>query len=965
MKRFPKHAPLIICLLLLGLAAFAFLKKTDSPETAKSEQENPRLRPLPALAEMNFPNRELVREPKARPERGENQTLLYAQPEILEREFSPGKLFSGRFLELLPDKEPGPLSRNEHTLSVVDTSFDREQLLEFIASDAEIIRLPLGPGTTVDVKITQVLSRGDNTITIQGKDANNPEGDLLMVFHDGAVFGTMAFYDSNTHFEYGSSGDGNIAIRRLDPSSFTAPCAEPNASADDATGTEEPGDTNTSQDPEASAESTAADIVIDYVVGYGIEARQAEGGTAAMEARIIAAVDRTNLAFSNSGLGGEVELAVLATVEDPFYNFPGANSGSMAARNIDGSDPDELENLNRESDGVLDTITDLKNSLGADGSALVVSNADGSAGIAYRPGKAMIVARTYMTSTRITFVHELGHNIGLNHSWGDAASSAGTNASNYGWRFRTSGGSKVRTVMAYDWSWTRIPHFSDPDILYQGSVTGAVNGFDVTTSATADQRYALGGDAELRVGEDPNSALLVGFNGTNPNLGARNADYIRNNAAALANRANRPAPVLLVEETPGTPLLADGTALSFSRESIGNPETKTLTISNTGNAPIESLQVEIQSDESNDFSLTAPPVTSLAAGASTTFNISFTPSITAKTSAVVTVSDTGTSGVSLALSIAGAVRSGFASEDFINNLGQWSDGSGDISWTRTTSGTPSSSTGPSQGSSGSAFIFTEASSPNFEKTAEIQATFDLSSKINTQLNFNYHMYGRSMGTLSVDVFDGSWTNDVWTLSGQQQFSNGAAWLEANVDLSEYDGRAGVIIRFRGLTGSNYTSDMAIDDISMSAAEVVSEPSYDDWAASQSLTGNDAEPDATPQGDGVKNLLKYAFNMPVELNDSGELTPGTGTSGLPSVSTGDGDRIKIEYVRKSSAPDLIYKVEFSSDLSGESRQISPGIEQSVTAIDEEWERVVVEDIMGADESAKRFGRVVVEATNADE
>ena len=64
------------------------------------------------------------------------------------------------------------------------------------------------------------------------------------------------------------------------------------------------------------------------------------------------------------------------------------------------------------------------------------------------------------------------------------------------------------------------------------------------------------------------------------------------------------------------------------------------------------------------------------------------------------------------------------------------------------------------------------------------------------LSFYYHMYGSNTGTLNVDVNDnGTWVN-VWSVSGQQHSSMGAAYTQAIVDLDSYTGT--IQIRFRGV-----------------------------------------------------------------------------------------------------------------------------------------------------------------------
>ena len=73
------------------------------------------------------------------------------------------------------------------------------------------------------------------------------------------------------------------------------------------------------------------------------------------------------------------------------------------------------------------------------------------------------------------------------------------------------------------------------------------------------------------------------------------------------------------------------------------------------------------------------------------------------------------------------------------------------------------------------------------------------------------MFGAVMGELHLDVFaNGSWTNDVMApISGNQ----GNQWLKRVIPLTAYAGEI-ISLRFRGITGADFTSDMAIDDINL-------------------------------------------------------------------------------------------------------------------------------------------------------
>ncbi len=137
------------------------------------------------------------------------------------------------------------------------------------------------------------------------------------------------------------------------------------------------------------------------------------------------------------------------------------------------------------------------------------------------------------------------------------------------------------------------------------------------------------------------------------------------------------------------------------------------------------------------------------------------------------------------------------------------------------------------------------------------------------------------------------------------------------------------------------------------------PTLAEWAVEHGLSGPDADPMATPLGDGVPNLLKFAFNMDPTVAGRGELVPGAGTSGLPSiqlVGTGDSARLVIEYVRRRNA-DLTYEAQFSSTLLPNLWQPATNPEQ-VTPIDVDWDRVRVEDSVAVGIQPSRFGRVGV-------
>jgi len=166
------------------------------------------------------------------------------------------------------------------------------------------------------------------------------------------------------------------------------------------------------------------------------------------------------------------------------------------------------------------------------------------------------------------------------------------------------------------------------------------------------------------------------------------------------------------------------------------------------------------------------------------------------------------------------------SESFESGDG-WVQASGDDGdWVNDASGTPSSNTGPSDGADGSYYMFLEASSNSSTGQIGANATailespcFDLSTVSEATFSFQNHMYGTSVGSLSLEVSTngGSSWLALWSSSGDQ----GNQWNEESISLSSYVGN-NVQLRFVGTTGGDWSSDIAIDDIALTATGSVAD-----------------------------------------------------------------------------------------------------------------------------------------------
>ncbi len=405
-----------------------------------------------------------------------------------------------------------PTEIDQFTLLGRRLAFNRAAVDSVLAGETPRLLAPSVDQEVLELVIDSVTSREGLTHTLSGKVAGEEKTSVVqLVLHDGILHGSVVRYGSGRELEYRILRDGHLMVRELDQVAMNDSCGVIRAS-DEVSPIGEAGLSKAmAPGAETGADDPSSLRTVDVVVGYGRDARLADGGVSQIEARIIASVDRMNRAFANSGIAN-AKVVLLGTIEDPDYDFPGARSPDM---------DEELYQLEIADDGILDTVSDYRETLGADLMSFVVSGVDGSAGLAHEPGRSSIVARSYMTATRISFAHEVAHNLGCDHSWGDSSQDYKTG---YGWRLNPPSTVRVRTIMAYDWNWgngVRIPYFANPEVSYNGARTGATPGYDVRGDATADPRYAVGG-----LGFSGSNRNLAGFDGSQAALGAMNADTI-------------------------------------------------------------------------------------------------------------------------------------------------------------------------------------------------------------------------------------------------------------------------------------------------------------------------------------------------------------------------------------------------------------------------------------------------------
>ena len=187
------------------------------------------------------------------------------------------------------------------------------------------------------------------------------------------------------------------------------------------------------------------------------------------------------------------------------------------------------------------------------------------------------------------------------------------------------------------------------------------------------------------------------------------------------------------------------------------------------------------------------------------------------------------------------------SEGFESGSG-WTQITGDDGdWVRRSGSTPSSSTSPNSANQGSYYMFLEASTNGSTGQIGSNATailesncFDLSGKSEATFSFKNHMYGADIGSLAIQVTtDGTnWTN-VWSDSGDK----GNQWNSASVNLNSYVG-GNIKMRISGTTGDSWRSDIAVDDLSITALD----------------SGADTQAPSIPTGLSASNITQTTLSL---------------------------------------------------------------------------------------------------------
>lgn len=199
--------------------------------------------------------------------------------------------------------------------------------------------------------------------------------------------------------------------------------------------------------------------------------------------------------------------------------------------------------------------------------------------------------------------------------------------------------------------------------------------------------------------------------------------------------------------------------------------------------------------------------------------------------------------------------------------------------------TPSiNNTGPDSANSGTNFVFAEAGSGSDGDIATlISPTINIDGLTEPSVQFAYFFFGVNVGSLSVDVWDGTtWQTGLLEIPGQVQTSGSDPWVDAIVNLAGFTGDIQVRFVFTK-NGIRDNGDMAIDDFSVEEAPACAPVTL---LGTGAISTSDAELLWTSQGSENDWIIEYGpagFTPGTASTDPNVFEVATGTN--PSVISG--------------------------------------------------------------------------------
>ncbi|MBM3883762.1 MAG: hypothetical protein FJ387_29325, partial [Verrucomicrobia bacterium] len=393
--------------------------------------------------------------------------------------------------------------------------------------------------------------------------------------------------------------------------------------------------------PLSLAFSSSARSVVDLQVFYTPAAKNEAGGDANLCNEIAAAVKQSNDAYVNSQVNHRLRLLNIETVDYTEATVPAGGIGT------------DIDRLMKKTDGHLDGVHILRDQKGADVVVLVeaagvdqggISKAMTNVSHSFESNALCIVRRPEMNGF-FALPHEVGHIMGCAHDRGQP--DTGAYSYSYGYVFQ-SGGNTYGDIMSYPpVGATRIPYFSNPNVLYGGVPTGISESqpttsantaltMNNTASTVAGFRSAVLSASVVTISNSSASQITVssisaetpapwlsispqGSFSVNANsaqnvtvqvdYGLAPSGYSNVRLLVVTNGVSIPGGIAVIVDNdtpPPTRVISLSGNLAFGNVTVGTSAQSTLTIANNGNSTLTVNSISYPSGFSGNWSGTIP-----------------------------------------------------------------------------------------------------------------------------------------------------------------------------------------------------------------------------------------------------------------------------------------------------------------------------------------------------------------------
>jgi len=348
-------------------------------------------------------------------------------------------------------------------------------------------------GVVQEFSIVRAQSYVEGTYSVSARGGRSGRDRLLVTFEDDRMVGSVITpWDRELYYIRYDGERAQTYISAIDPSKLEHPeCGveghEFHALLPDVGEIHKKSNRSDFSPNMSAMASTLTDIItIDLMIVYTDFAEEwaDNSGFGSINAVIAESMNISQNALDNSDVFIELRLVHVYKTDYDETEIDPEDGGSTHLKRITASSDNNP--WGEDYNGYMEEVHELRDEYGADLVAFY-ANQTGTGGLGWLLISPSGSHRYGFTLNDIRWVgshhiliHEIGHNMGNHHARGQIGSPAGDRGGLFeystGHRWEGSTGNYT-TVMGYtEETYVRIPHFSNPDVMWEGDPTGTYSG---------------------------------------------------------------------------------------------------------------------------------------------------------------------------------------------------------------------------------------------------------------------------------------------------------------------------------------------------------------------------------------------------------------------------------------------------------------------------------------------------------